>query len=57
MGNIIGTGKACAAELVCVSGVLGGGHGRMVHVHAGMCGERKSRKKEKGKREKDKKAC
>ena len=28
MGNINCKGKACAAELVCVSGVLGGGvHG------------------------------
>lgn len=38
VGNKNGKGKACAAELVCVSGVLGGGF--MVHVHAGMCGER-----------------
>lgn len=47
MGNINCKGKACAAELVCVSGFFGGGF--MVHVHAGICGEGKS---EKRKREK-----
>lgn len=49
MGNIIGTGNACAAELVCVSGVLGGGHGSC------SCRDVWGKKeKEKGKMEKGK---